>query len=212
MPSACPLPTLFYSSLYSPQWHGLSIRKASRSTMSLTFPSFPCTALLPLAQGQQCFHSSCHTSFSKDNWLVSKPCAKEDEMVMSCSSTPWCCSNSWHFTCLSGLFHHIKTAPINLKWAINNTHNHLICYAFLSLAQLVLVSIHLLNYCQMCPLFPLILWFLVARHSEPFMIKRSKWTARKSSGNTKKAILWTPLLTPFAQMDTFGPKRPGFLL
>jgi hypothetical protein len=28
----------------------------------------------------------------------------------------------------------------------------------------------------------------------------------------KNMILWTPLLTPFAKMDTFGPKRPGFLL
>jgi hypothetical protein len=28
----------------------------------------------------------------------------------------------------------------------------------------------------------------------------------------KNAILWTPLLTPFAEMDTFGPNGPGFLL
>lgn len=28
----------------------------------------------------------------------------------------------------------------------------------------------------------------------------------------KNAILWTPLLTPFAQMDMVGPKRLGFLL
>jgi hypothetical protein len=30
--------------------------------------------------------------------------------------------------------------------------------------------------------------------------------------NDKNAILWTPLLTPFAQMDMLAPKRLGFLL
>jgi hypothetical protein len=42
--------------------------------------------------------------------------------------------------------------------------------------------------------------------------KKNKSNARKRSGDTKKAILWTPLLTPFAQTDTLGPKGPGFLL
>ena len=44
----------------------------------------------------------------------------------------------------------------------------------------------------------------------PDEIYRSK--DHKRSGDNKNAILWTPLLTPFAKMDTFGPKRPGFLL
>jgi len=42
--------------------------------------------------------------------------------------------------------------------------------------------------------------------------KKNKSNARKRSGDNKNAILWTPLLTPFAQMDILGPKRLGFLL
>jgi hypothetical protein len=42
--------------------------------------------------------------------------------------------------------------------------------------------------------------------------KRNKSNARKRSGDNKNAILWTPLLTPFAQMDMLGPKGLGFLL
>jgi hypothetical protein len=42
--------------------------------------------------------------------------------------------------------------------------------------------------------------------------KKNKSNARKRSGDNKNAILWTPLLTPFAQMDILGPKGLGFLL
>jgi hypothetical protein len=42
--------------------------------------------------------------------------------------------------------------------------------------------------------------------------KKTKSNARKRSGDNKNAILWTPLLTPFAQTDMLGPKRLGFLL
>jgi hypothetical protein len=35
--------------------------------------------------------------------------------------------------------------------------------------------------------------------------KKNKSNARKRSGDTENAILWTPLLTPFAQTDTLGP-------
>jgi hypothetical protein len=41
---------------------------------------------------------------------------------------------------------------------------------------------------------------------------KNKSNARKRSGDNKNAILWTPLLTPFAQMDMLGPNRLGFLL
>jgi hypothetical protein len=44
------------------------------------------------------------------------------------------------------------------------------------------------------------------------MCKKNKSNARKRSGDNENAILWTPLLTPFAQMDTLGPKGLGFLL
>jgi hypothetical protein len=42
--------------------------------------------------------------------------------------------------------------------------------------------------------------------------KKNKSNARKRSGDNEKAILWTPLLTPFAQTDMLGPKGLGFLL
>jgi hypothetical protein len=42
--------------------------------------------------------------------------------------------------------------------------------------------------------------------------KKTKSNARKRSGDNEKAILWTPLLTPFAQTDMLGPKGLGFLL
>jgi hypothetical protein len=42
--------------------------------------------------------------------------------------------------------------------------------------------------------------------------KKTKSNARKRSGDNENAILWTPVLTPFAQMDTLGPKGLGFLL
>lgn len=45
-----------------------------------------------------------------------------------------------------------------------------------------------------------------------FAPKKNKSNARKRSGDNENAILWTPVLTPFAQMDTFGPKGLGFLL
>jgi hypothetical protein len=35
---------------------------------------------------------------------------------------------------------------------------------------------------------------------------------QKRSGDNENAILWTPLLTPFAEIDTFGPTGPGCLL
>lgn len=35
--------------------------------------------------------------------------------------------------------------------------------------------------------------------------KKSKSNARKRSGDNENAILWTPLLTPFAQTDMLGP-------
>jgi hypothetical protein len=35
--------------------------------------------------------------------------------------------------------------------------------------------------------------------------KKSKSNARKRSGDNKNAILWTPLLTPFAQTDMLRP-------
>jgi hypothetical protein len=44
------------------------------------------------------------------------------------------------------------------------------------------------------------------------MCKKNKSNARKRSGDNENAILWTPLLTPFAQMDILGPKGLGFLL
>ena len=37
------------------------------------------------------------------------------------------------------------------------------------------------------------------------MRKKNKSNARKRSGDNENAILWTPLLTPFAQMDILGP-------
>ena len=46
----------------------------------------------------------------------------------------------------------------------------------------------------------------------PLKKKKNKSNARKRSGDTENAILWTPLLTPFAQTDMLGPKGPGFLL
>jgi hypothetical protein len=42
--------------------------------------------------------------------------------------------------------------------------------------------------------------------------KENKSNARKRSGDNENAILWTPLLTPFAQTDMLGPKGLGFLL
>lgn len=42
--------------------------------------------------------------------------------------------------------------------------------------------------------------------------KKNESNARKQSGDNEKAILWTPLLTPFAQTDMLGPKGLGFLL
>jgi hypothetical protein len=42
--------------------------------------------------------------------------------------------------------------------------------------------------------------------------KKNKSNGRKRSGDNKNAILWTPLLTPFAQTDMLGPKGLGFLL
>lgn len=42
--------------------------------------------------------------------------------------------------------------------------------------------------------------------------KKTKSNARKRSGDNENAILWTPLLTPFAQTDILGPKGLGFLL
>jgi len=44
------------------------------------------------------------------------------------------------------------------------------------------------------------------------MCKKNKSNARKRSGDNENAILWTPLLTPFAQMDILGPWGLGFLL
>jgi hypothetical protein len=41
---------------------------------------------------------------------------------------------------------------------------------------------------------------------------KNKSNARKQSGNNENAILWTPLLTPFAQTDMLGPKGLGFPL
>lgn len=41
---------------------------------------------------------------------------------------------------------------------------------------------------------------------------KNKSNARKRSGDNENAILWTPLLTPFAQTDMLGPKGLGFLL
>lgn len=84
-------------SLPHPHCLGLFCRsKSARSTMSLTFPSFSYTACnIVQFWGQRCFHSLCHAPL--------KPCAKEDEMVMSCWSTSRCCSNSWHPTCLCDL-------------------------------------------------------------------------------------------------------------
>jgi hypothetical protein len=35
--------------------------------------------------------------------------------------------------------------------------------------------------------------------------KKSKSNARKRSGDNENAILWTPLLTPFAQTDMLAP-------
>jgi hypothetical protein len=42
--------------------------------------------------------------------------------------------------------------------------------------------------------------------------KKNKSNARKRSGDNENAILWTPLLTPFAQTDMLRPKGLGFLL
>jgi hypothetical protein len=42
--------------------------------------------------------------------------------------------------------------------------------------------------------------------------KNNKSNARKRSGDNENAILWTPLLTPFAQTDMLEPKGLGFLL
>jgi len=48
-------------------------------------------------------------------------------------------------------------------------------------------------------------------HKKNYKSKRTK-TIRQRANTPKKAILWTPLLTPFAQMDMLAPKRLGFLL
>jgi hypothetical protein len=157
MPSACPLSTskVWLISLTLSAWEqvDLSERPWFRSTMSLTFPLFSCTALLPLAQGLSCGITMLPLimphPFLEDEWLVLKPCAKEDEMVMSCWSTPRCCSNSWHFTCLSDLVTTSRLPQWTLRSA--NTHNHLMCYTFhlgsqtWDPMQLVPMSIHLSN-------------------------------------------------------------------
>ena len=48
--------------------------------------------------------------------------------------------------------------------------------------------------------------------NQPRPKKKTSQTHPKRSGDNKNAILWTPLLTPFAQTDMLGPKGLGFLL
>jgi hypothetical protein len=50
------------------------------------------------------------------------------------------------------------------------------------------------------------------KRKKKFSKTKHKSNVQKQSGDNKNAILWTPLLTPFAQIDMFGPKRLGFLL
>lgn len=53
---------------------------------------------------------------------------------------------------------------------------------------------------------------ILLKRKKKFSKTKHKSNVQKQSGDNKNAILWTPLLTPFAQIDMFGPKRLGFLL